>query len=121
MVTINNMATINIKPSTVVCTEKVAAEICSILAANGVSFEFIPEVNPNATRDGLLSNINWTVRSIRILKIACESVKLDYETVKISQFVTATSRNEMIKIRNCGKRALDEIASVLWQRGFRLA
>ena len=115
------MATINIKASTVNISEKRAAEICGILGEIGVEFSFIPSYNPNQRRGHLkFTSLCISVRCQRALRTACELNGLDYEHTCISEFVEKIPRNELLKVRNLGKRALEEIERILYDNGYSL-
>ena len=115
------MATIDIKASTVMVTEKRAAEICSILAEVGIEFTFTPAKNPNPKRNILLKDINWCVREERVVKIACGEVGLNFETATVSDFSEYVTKDTLIKVRDCGKRALEGIQGWLYNLGYALA
>ena len=117
------MATIKINPSTVVCTEKVAAEICSILATNGVSFSFVPGSNTinKEPVDTLLSDLCISVRAFNHIRTACDKVGIDFATAKISDFLRHyPNRYPLLKFRNFGKKSLGEIQSAFADYGFLL-
>lgn len=114
------MATIEIKASTVLVTEKRAAEICSILAEVGVEFTFAPAKCSNPRKDELLKDVTASVRTLRILRLACEDKNLDWNLVTVSQFANIVGHSDLIKLRNCGKRALEEIRVILYDHGLNM-
>lgn len=116
------MATIKINPSTVTCTEKVAAQLCSILAENGIQFSFTPGSYKiaNDKKDILISQMQMSVRAARAMRIACESAGIDYNTIYISDFLAGFNKKSLCKFRNIGKRTLGEIESALADNGFLL-
>ena len=114
------MATIDIKASTVVVTEKRAAEICSILAEIGVEYNFKPSKCSNPKKDELLKEVTASVRALRILKLACEANELNWDTVTVSQFANTVGHSDLIKLRNCGKRGLEEIRNILYDHGLNM-
>lgn len=117
------MAKLHINPSTVSCTEKVAAQLCSILAENGVSFQFVPgdhKIDKEEV-DMLLNDLCITVRAQRHLRIACEEAGLDYATTRISDFLRHyPNKYPLLKFRNLGKKSLGEIQAAFADYGFLL-
>ena len=115
------MATIDIKASTVMLTEKRAAEICSILAEIGVEFKFMPSkvTNPRHA-DELVKDTQSSVRMLNLTKIACEEKGLDWNTITVQQFANSIGRSDLVKLRNCGKRSLEEIIDMLHDHGLNL-
>lgn len=101
-------------------TEKRAAEICSILAEIGVEFTFTPTKCPNPRKDELLKDVTASVRAFRILKLACEDKNLDWGTTTVSQFANNVGHSDLIKLRNCGKQALEEIRTILFDHGLNM-
>lgn len=116
------MATIKINPSTVTCTEKVAAQLCSILAENGIQFSFTPGSYKvaNDKKDILISQMQMSVRAARAIRMACESTEIDYNNIYISDFLEAFNKKSLCKFRNISKRTLGEIESALADNGFLL-
>lgn len=117
------MAKLLINPSTVFCTEKVAAQLCSVLAENGVSFQFIPGDHKidKEPIDVLLNDLCISVRATRHLQIACEEARLDYATTKISDFLRCyPNKYPLLKFRNFGKKSLGEIQTAFADYGFLL-
>lgn len=114
------MATIDIKASTVIVTEKRASEICSLLAEVGVEFMFKPSKCSNPRKDELLKNVTASVRAFRILKLACEDKNLDWDTTTVSQFANNVGHSDLIKLRNCGKCGLEEIRNILYDHGLNM-
>ena len=102
-------------------TEKRAAEICSILAEVGVEFKFIPSkaVNPRRA-DELVKDTQSSVRMLHLAKIACEENGLDWNTTTVQQFANSIGRSDLTKLRNCGKRSLEEIIDMLHDHGLNI-
>lgn len=116
------MATIKINPSTVTCTEKVAAQLCSILAENGIQFSFVPGKYKIAIdkKDILISQMQMSVRAARAIRTICEATGADYNTIYISDFIALVDKKAICKFRNIGRHTLGEIESALADNGFLL-
>ena len=80
----------------------------------------IPSVNDVKKQDVRISDIDFSTRATHILREILRD-NPHWNTMKISEFVSQYSMQEINKYRNCGPKTIQEIKEVLYTYGFELS
>ena len=93
-----------------------------ILRIIGIEVKEKEDFYSKEQQDDLLKNIDFSIRTLNVLKVVCRNLYDTYDltNIPISDFCSKVSRKDLLKQRNAGLKTVNEIEFKLAQRGFCL-